>query len=71
MRPLLPALVLLLAGCAVGAAGVECHGTSWYRLGLDDGRAGLSGEAERYRLSCGTAFDAARYEEGLREGKGK
>jgi hypothetical protein len=71
LRPALPALVLLLAGCAVGAAGVECHGTSWYRQGLDDGRAGLAGEAERYRLSCGAAFDAAVYEEGFRAGKGR
>ena len=58
---------LLLAGCAGGPI-VECHGTQWYRVGLDDGAAGASGEAERYATSCGADFNRASYEQGFRDG---
>ena len=57
----------LLAGCAGGPI-VECHGTQWYRVGLDDGAAGASGEAERYATSCGTDFNRASYDKGFRDG---
>jgi hypothetical protein len=60
-------LILLLAGCA-GAPGVECHGTQWYRLGLEDGRRNASSEAERYATSCGADFGRASYEQGFRDG---
>lgn len=59
--------ILLGAGCT-GVPGVECHGSNWYRLGYDDGRANAGGERERYALSCGNDFDAARYQEGFQEG---
>ena len=59
--------VLLLSGCeSMGI--VECHGQSWYRLGLNDGKAGAQGERERYVKSCGADFDAKRYDEGYKEG---
>ena len=66
----LPAYVLcmlMLAGCAGGPI-VECHGTQWYRLGLEDGAAGASGEAERYATSCGADFNRASYDQGFRDG---
>ena len=66
----LPAYVLcmlMLAGCAGGPI-VECHGTQWYRLGLDDGAAGASGEAERYATSCGADFNRASYQQGFQDG---
>lgn len=46
IRPSFLVLTVLFAGCA-GAPGVECHGTQWYRLGLEDGMRNASGEAER------------------------
>ena len=58
---------LALAGCA-GVPGVECHGSNWYRLGLNDGAANALGEAERYAASCGSDFDRARYQEGFKDG---
>lgn len=59
--------MLILAGCAGGNI-VECHGTQWYRVGLDDGAAGASGEAERYATSCGADFNRASYQQGFRDG---
>jgi hypothetical protein len=59
--------VFLLAAC-VGAPGGECHGTQWYRLGLNDGMADATGERERYATSCGPDFNRAQYEEGFRDG---
>jgi hypothetical protein len=59
--------VLGVWGCA-GAPGIECHGTSWYRLGLDDGMAHAQGEVERYATSCGADFNRAQYEQGFRDG---
>jgi hypothetical protein len=60
-------LSLVFSGCA-GAPGIECHGTSWYRLGLDDGMADAQGEVERYATSCGADFNRAQYEQGFRDG---
>jgi hypothetical protein len=60
------ALLLAVSGCAGGV--VECHGVSWYRLGLDDGQAGAEGERQRYAASCGSDFDAARYQQGFQDG---
>ena len=57
---------MALSGCATGV--VECHGQNWYRLGLDDGKAGAQGERERYATSCGADFHAKRYDEGYKEG---
>lgn len=61
------ALLLAVSGCA-GAPGIDCHGTQWYRLGLDDGMADAKGELERYATSCGADFGRAQYEEGFRDG---
>jgi hypothetical protein len=49
---------------------VECHGQNWYRLGLNDGKAGAQKERERYVTSCGANFDAKRYDEGYKAGAG-
>jgi hypothetical protein len=63
------AVVLLLTLCACADTPViECHGTNWYRLGLDDGTAGAHGEAGHYATSCGADFGRAQYEEGFRDG---
>ena len=59
---------LLVCGCESMTAVVECHGQNWYRLGLDDGKAGAKGEAESYSKSCGADFDARRYQQGYDEG---
>jgi len=66
-RIALPLCAVLLSACA-GAPGGECHGESWYRLGLNDGMADAKEEAARYQTSCGAGFDRARYEEGFRDG---
>jgi hypothetical protein len=58
--------LLAVSGCAGGV--VECHGVSWYRLGLDDGKAGATGEREKYAASCGADFDAKRYQQGFEDG---
>jgi hypothetical protein len=67
MRVAYLVIVLALAGCA-GAPGVECHGTQWYRLGLEDGLQDAKGEIDRYAASCGADFNRAQYEEGYRAG---
>ena len=61
---------MLFAGCA-GAPGVECHGTQWYRLGLEDGMKEARGEEERYATSCGNDFNRAQYQEGFQAGLAK
>lgn len=63
----LPLCAVLLSACA-GAPGGECHGESWYRLGLNDGMQDAQAEAKRYEASCGNEFDRARYQEGYRDG---
>jgi hypothetical protein len=61
--------VLMLAGCEGGMGGVvECHGQNWYRLGLNDGKAGAQGERERYVKSCGPDFNEAQYRQGFEAG---
>jgi len=63
----LMAAALLISGCA-GAPGIECHGTSWYRLGLEDGMKEASGEEERYATSCNSDFNRAQYQQGFKDG---
>ena len=63
----LMAAALLVCGCA-GAPGIECHGTSWYRLGLEDGMKEARGEEERYAASCSNDFNRAQYQEGFKDG---
>jgi len=60
------ALHFVVSGCA--ATVVECQGQNWYRLGLDDGRAGAQDERKRYEASCGSDFNAKQYQQGLQEG---
>ena len=63
-------LCVLVCGCeSMGV--VECHGQNWYRLGLNDGKAGAQKERERYVTSCGPAFDAKQYDEGYKAGAGR
>jgi len=70
VRVVVLAGALLSSGCeSMGI--VECHGQSWYRLGLNDGKAGAQVERERYVKSCGADFDAKRYDEGYKEGAGR
>ena len=58
---------VLLCGCeSMGV--VECQGQSWYRLGLNDGKAGAEKERERYVKSCGPDFNAKQYDQGYQEG---
>lgn len=69
-RPALALMVaaLLVSGCGTGAPGIECHGTSWYRLGLEDGMKEARDEVERYTASCNNDFNRAQYQEGFRDG---
>ena len=67
LRIVLVACALLIAGCETMGV-VECHGQNWYRLGLNDGKVAAEKERERYVKSCGTDFDAKRYDEGYKEG---
>ena len=68
MKKLPIVFLLALAACGGGAPGIECHGTNWYRLGLDDGAAGAHGETERYATSCGADFNRATYQQGFEAG---
>lgn len=68
MKRLPIVFVLALSACGGGAPGIECHGTNWYRLGLDDGAAGAHGEVERYATSCGADFNRATYQQGFEAG---
>ena len=61
-------LCAVLAGGCESMGVVECHGQNWYRLGLNDGKAAAEKERERYVKSCGTDFDAKRYDQGYQEG---
>lgn len=61
----------LVSACGTGAPGIECHGTSWYRLGLQDGAQEARGEAQRYAASCGNDFNRAQYQEGFEAGSRK
>jgi hypothetical protein len=58
---------LMLCGCETTGV-VECHGQNWYRLGLDDGKAGAQKERERYAASCGADFNAKQYDAGYKDG---
>jgi hypothetical protein len=59
---------LLVSGCESMGGPVECHGENWYRLGLNDGKAGAQGERERYAKGCGVDFNAQQYDEGFKAG---
>ena len=62
---------LLAAGCA-GMGDTQCRDTNWYDVGYRDARFKLQSQAAVYAQQCerhGVKVDAARYEQGLREGR--
>ena len=62
---------LVLAGCAA-MNDADCRGANWYDVGYRDARFKLQSQAEIYAAQCerhGVKIDAARYEQGLREGR--
>ena len=64
--------VLALGGCAGGMTGADCSGANWYDVGYRDARYKLQSQVELYADQCGrhgVKVDAARYEQGLREGR--
>jgi len=65
------ALLFVLAGCA-GMGDSECRSANWYDVGYRDARLRLQSQAVVYAQQCeryGIKLDAARYEEGLRQGR--
>ena len=70
-RALVLAASLLAAGCA-GMGETECRGANWYDVGYRDAQFKLQNQAGVYAERCeryGVKVDAARYEEGLRQGR--
>jgi Protein of unknown function (DUF2799) len=68
---LLVAASLLAAGCA-GMGETQCRDANWYDVGYRDARFKLQSQAAVYAQQCerhGVKVDAARYEQGLREGR--
>ena len=68
VRALLVVALSALAGWGCAGAGIDCQGMDWYQLGQRHGILDARGEAERIAMSCGNAFDRARYQEGFQEG---
>jgi hypothetical protein len=63
--------VLLLAACA-GMSDAECRTANWYDLGYRDARFKLQSQDGVYAQQCerhGVKIDAARYDEGFRQGR--
>lgn len=68
---LLLAVSALVAGCA-GMGDAQCRDANWYDVGFRDARFKLQSQADVYAQQCaahGVKVDAARYEQGLREGR--
>jgi hypothetical protein len=68
---LVVAASLLAAGCA-GMGDTQCRDANWYDVGYRDARFKLQSQAAVYAQQCephGVKVDAARYEQGLREGR--
>ncbi len=63
MRKALFLPLALVAGCATT---VDC-GSDWFALGQSEGRMNALNQAERYAAKC-SGMDAARYNEGYRDG---
>jgi Protein of unknown function (DUF2799) len=50
----------------------ECRGANWYDVGYRDARYKMQSRAVQYAEQCerhGVKVDAARYEQGLRQGR--
>ena len=65
------ALLVLLGGCA-GMSDADCRGANWYDVGYRDARFKLQSQVGVYAQQCeryAVMVDAARYEQGLREGR--
>jgi len=63
--------VSALHGCA-GLSDAECRGANWYDVGYRDARYKLQSQVEIYAAQCGrhgVQIDAARYDQGLRQGR--
>jgi hypothetical protein len=61
----------LLAGCA-GMSQTECRNANWYDIGYRDARFKLQSQDSVYVQQCerhGVKIDAARYDEGFRQGR--
>ena len=68
---ILLAASLLAAGCAA-ISEADCRGANWYDVGFRDARFKLQSQVGLYAEQCerfGIKVDAARYEQGLREGR--
>ena len=64
--------LLALGGCAGEMTSVECSSANWYDVGYRDARYKMQSRADQYADQCGrhgVNVDAARYEQGLREGR--
>ena len=60
-----------LSACAGLDAG-QCRDANWYEIGYRDARYKLQSQVELYTQQCerhGVKVDAARYEQGLRQGR--
>ena len=67
------AVVLLggLAACA-GMDGAQCRDANWYEVGYRDARYKTQSRVDQYAEQCGrqgVQIDAARYQEGHRQGR--
>jgi hypothetical protein len=61
----------LVAGCA-GMSAAECSSVNWYDLGFRDARLRVQTQVDLYAAQCerhGGKIDAARYDQGFREGR--
>jgi hypothetical protein len=69
MKRMIVLCAMLACGCEhLGT--VECYGQNWYRLGLNDGKAGAQKERALYVKSCGADFNEKQYDEGYKAGAG-
>jgi Protein of unknown function (DUF2799) len=63
--------VCALYGCA-GMSEPDCRGANWYEVGYRDARYKLQSQVDIYAAQCsrhGVQIDAARYDQGLRQGR--
>jgi hypothetical protein len=68
---LLLTISVLAGGCA-GMGSNDCRDANWFDVGYRDARFRLQSQAAVYAQQCerhGVKVDAARYEEGLRQGR--
>ena len=64
--------LLALGACAGAMTSGECASANWYDVGYRDARYKMQSRVDQYADQCerhGVKVDAARYEQGLREGR--